>query len=75
VSLPRPGYKTVAGRSLPEAYVQIMEKIKKDPKFIAMMQREGHVRITVSLVLRIAVKHLAEDMGYRIGETSEKESK
>jgi len=75
VYLPRNGYKTVAGRSLPEAYVKVLEKIKNDPKFIALMQREGHVRVTVALVLRIAVKRLAEDMGYRIGEVPGKEGK
>ena len=73
--MPREGYKTVAGRSLPEAYIQAMKKIKEDPKFIVMMQREGHVRITVSLVLRIAIKNLAKDMGYDIGEVSDKEDK
>ena len=73
--MPRKGFKTVAGRSLPEAYVQIMEKIKKDPKFIAMMQREGHVQISIALVLRIAIKHFAEDMGYRINQISETNGK
>ena len=73
--MPRNGYKTVAGRSLPEPYIKVLEKIIEDPKFIAEMQREGHVRISISLALRIAIKKYAEDMGYSIGDASEKVGK
>jgi len=69
--MPRKGFKTVAGRSLPEEYVEAMKKLSKDPKFIHEMMQNGHVRISVSLVLRKAVKTYLEDRGYHIGQTSE----
>ena len=71
--MPRKGYKSVGYNSLPDDYIKAMDKLKKDPKFIAEMRRKGHTRISRALILRIAINELLERKGItRISEVEGK---
>jgi len=61
--MPREGYRSTGSDSLPEPLVKAIDKLKKDPKFIAEMHRRGIRRISRALVIRIALTEFLEGKG------------
>ena len=63
VNLPRRGYTSIGFSSLPKEYVEAIDKLKEDPKFIEKMKIKGFTRFSRALVIRIALKELFEREG------------
>lgn len=73
--MPREGYKSTGSDSLPEPYIKAIKELMEDPKFIAEMHAEGHVRISRALVIRKALQDYLKGKGFDIGRISEAEDK
>ena len=63
VSLPRKDYKSIGYSSLPKEYVEAIDKLIEDPKFIREMKIAGFTRISRALVIRVALKDLFKRKG------------
>jgi len=62
--MPRKHFKSTGFSTLPEEIVQAVDQLVKDKKFRAEMRAKGYVRITKSLVYRIAILDFLESKGY-----------
>jgi len=54
------------GTSFPQELVDAVEKLIKEPKFIAEMRSKGHFKVTRALVFRIAVQEYLKNRGIDI---------
>ncbi len=52
--MPRKGYTSIGHGSLPDEYVAAIDLLVKDPKFVWEMRAKGVMRISRSLVIRMA---------------------
>ena len=61
--MPRKDYKSIGYTSLPKEYVEAIDRLLEDSKFIHEMKIAGFTRMSRALVIRVALKDLFERKG------------
>jgi len=73
--MPRKGYMSAGSSSLPDEYVEAIEKLKKSEDYKREMRAKGHVRVSRALVIRMALRDYLKGKGIDINRVSEAEGK
>lgn len=73
--MPRQGYKSTGNSSLPNQFIEGIEKLIKDPKYVREMRAKGFTRISRALVIRMALINYLRDKGINISQISEVEDR
>ena len=67
--LPKKGYVSTGNGSLPQEFIDAIEKLLNDQKYIAEMKAKGYARISRALVIRMSLINYLKDKGIDIGQT------
>jgi hypothetical protein len=65
--LPKKGYVSTGNGSLPQEFIDAIEKLLKDSKYIAEMKAKGYARISRALVIRMSLIEYLKGKGVDIG--------
>jgi hypothetical protein len=71
-NLPRKGYTSIGSGSLEDELIVAIDRLLKDPKFIAEMKHRGIRRVSRALVIRTALIEFLEKWGITDIYTSER---